>query len=281
MYASDQSVDYLIIGHVSKDLTADGSTLGGTAAYSSLTAQALGKRAAIITSAGPDLNLHPLSDVSIHLVPSQDSTTFSNEYLPEGRLQSISATAAPLTSTDIPDGWRDAPIVHIAPIANEVDRSILDLFPQALICLTPQGWLRRWGPSGEVWLENWETIQDQISRASAVVFSIEDLEGNEETVDQISRFCEVLAITEGSKGVRIFWADEWRQIPAPLVDEIDPTGAGDIFATAFFTHLNDGHSPWTAARFANHIAAFSVTRSGIASAPRSTEINIAKRTVIE
>ncbi len=84
MVASDRSVDYLIIGHVSKDLTADGSTLGGTATYSGLTAQALGKRTAIVTSASPDLNLHPLSEVSIHMVPSQDSTTFSNEYLSEG-----------------------------------------------------------------------------------------------------------------------------------------------------------------------------------------------------
>lgn len=85
MNASGRSVDYLIIGHVSKDLTAGSSALGGTAAYSSLTAQALGKRAAIITSTSHDLDLHPLSDVSIHLVPSQDSTTFLNEYLPEGR----------------------------------------------------------------------------------------------------------------------------------------------------------------------------------------------------
>ncbi len=281
MYASGRPVDYLIIGHVSKDLTADGSALGGTAAYSSLSAQALGKEVAIITSPSRDLDLNPLSETSIHMVLSQDSTTFSNEYLPEGRLQSISATAASLTSTDIPDDWRDAPIVHIAPIANEVDKSILDLFPQALICLTPQGWLRRWGPSGEVWLENWEIIQDQISRATAVVFSIEDLEGNEETVDQISRFCEILAITEGSRGARIFWADEWRQIPAPVVEEIDPTGAGDIFAAAFFIFLNNGHSPWAAARFANYLAAFSVTRRGIASIPRSTDVKFVERTVIE
>ncbi|MCJ7568674.1 MAG: PfkB family carbohydrate kinase [Anaerolineales bacterium] len=281
MYASDRPVDYLIIGHVSKDLTPDGPALGGTAAYSSLTAQAIGKRAAIITSASHDLDLHPLSEVSIHRVPSQDSTIFSNKYLPEGRIQSISATAAALTSTDIPDDWRDAPIVHIAPIANEVDSSILDIFPHAFICLTPQGWLRRWGPSGEVWLENWEIIQDQISRAGAVVFSIEDLEGNEETMDQISRYCEILAITEGDRGARVFWANEWRQIPAPVVEEIDPTGAGDIFAAAFFIFLNDGHSPWIAARFANHLAAFSVTRSGIASVPRSTEVKFSERTVIE
>ncbi len=259
MVASDRLVDYLIIGHVSEDFTADGPALGGTATYSSLTAQALGKRAAIVTSAGPDLKLHPLSEVPIHMVPSQDSTIFANEYLPGERLQSIRSTAASLTSTDIPDNWRDAPIVHIAPIANEVDYSILDIFPQALICLTPQGWLRRWGPSGEVWLKNWEIIQDQISHAGVVVFSSEDLQDNEDTIDQISRFCEILAITDGGRGARIFWADEWRQIPAPAAEEIDPTGAGDIFAAAFFIFLNDGHSHWTAARLANHLAAFCLT----------------------
>jgi sugar/nucleoside kinase (ribokinase family) len=85
MVASDRSVAYLIIGHVSKDLTADGPTLGGTATYLSLTAKALGKRAAIVTSVGPDLDLTPLSEVSVHIVPSQDSTIFANEYLPGER----------------------------------------------------------------------------------------------------------------------------------------------------------------------------------------------------
>jgi hypothetical protein len=94
MVASDRSVDYLIIGHVSKDLTADGPTLGGTATYSSLTAQALGKRASIVTSVGPDLDFHPLSEVSIHMVPSQDSTTFSNEYLSKGRRPWVAARLA-------------------------------------------------------------------------------------------------------------------------------------------------------------------------------------------
>ena len=281
MYASDRTVDYLIIGHVSKDLNPDGPVLGGTVAYSSLTAQALGRRTAVITSAGHDLDLHPLSGVSTHMVSSQDSTIFSNEYLSGVRRQTISAKAARLTSADVPGDWRTAPLVHLAPIANEVDYSIIDLFPEAFICLTPQGWLRRWGPSGEVWLENWESIQDQISRADAIVFSIEDLEGNEETIDQISRFCEILAITEASRGARIFWADEWRQIPAPVTEEVDPTGAGDIFAAAFFIHLNEGHSPWAAARFANHLAALSVTRSGISSVPRSSDVKFVERMVSE
>ena len=39
---SVEPVDYLVIGHVAHDLTPDGWRLGGTAAYSALTAQALG-----------------------------------------------------------------------------------------------------------------------------------------------------------------------------------------------------------------------------------------------
>jgi hypothetical protein len=85
MNTSGRPVDYLVIGHIAKDVTILGPTLVGTATYSSLTAQALGKRAAIVTSSGPDLDLHPLSEVSIHIVPSQDSTIFANEHLPEGR----------------------------------------------------------------------------------------------------------------------------------------------------------------------------------------------------
>jgi hypothetical protein len=37
-----EPVDYLVIGHVAHDLTPEGWRLGGTAAYSALTARALG-----------------------------------------------------------------------------------------------------------------------------------------------------------------------------------------------------------------------------------------------
>ena len=281
MYASGRLVDYLLIGHISKDIAPDGPCLGGTAAYSSLTARALGRRVGLVTSAGPDLDLQPLSEISIHVVPAQDSTSFVNEYLPTGRRQSISATAVSLSSTDIPGDWLNAPIIPVAPIADEVAPSVIDTFPKALVCLTPQGWLRRGDSSGNVRLESWEIIQDQIERADAVVFSLEDLQGSQEAIDQISRVCKVLVITEGSHGARVFWGDEWRQIPATLVKENDSTGAGDIFAPAFFVCLSDGISPWNAAKFANHLAAASVTRTGIASVPSSPEIKLAERMVFE
>ena len=46
-----EPVDYLVIGHVAHDLTPQGPRLGGTVAYSALTAQALGLRVGIVTAA--------------------------------------------------------------------------------------------------------------------------------------------------------------------------------------------------------------------------------------
>ena len=49
-----EPVDYLVIGHVAHDLTPEGFRLGGTTAYSALTAQALGLRVGIVTASGPE-----------------------------------------------------------------------------------------------------------------------------------------------------------------------------------------------------------------------------------
>jgi sugar/nucleoside kinase (ribokinase family) len=56
------------------------------------------------------------------------------------------------------------------------------------------------------------------------------------------------------------------------VAEIDTTGAGDIFAAAFFFRLYTTRDPWEAARFATQLAAISVTRTGLQAIPTSEEI---------
>jgi sugar/nucleoside kinase (ribokinase family) len=56
------------------------------------------------------------------------------------------------------------------------------------------------------------------------------------------------------------------------VTQVDPTGAGDIFATAFFIAMASGAQPLAATRFAACLAARSVTRVGLASAPRLDEV---------
>jgi sugar/nucleoside kinase (ribokinase family) len=63
--------------------------------------------------------------------------------------------------------------------------------------------------------------------------------------------------------------------------EVDPTGAGDIFAAAFFTRLHATRDPWEAGRFATHLAAFSVTRRGLEGIPNRDEVEICLTEIIE
>ena len=55
-------------------------------------------------------------------------------------------------------------------------------------------------------------------------------------------------------------------------DGADATGAGDVFAAAFFVRLLETRDPWEAARFANRVAAVSVTRPGLQGIPTPTEV---------
>jgi sugar/nucleoside kinase (ribokinase family) len=61
-------------------------------------------------------------------------------------------------------------------------------------------------------------------------------------------------------------------IPAPSVDAVDSTGAGDAHAGVFLAGLAAGLEPEDAARRANAAAALAVTRDGPASAPSREEL---------
>ena len=62
---SIEPVDYLMIGHITRDITPDGPRLGGTATYSSLMARALGLRVGIVTSWGNELPTDPFANIPI------------------------------------------------------------------------------------------------------------------------------------------------------------------------------------------------------------------------
>ncbi|MGD2253670.1 MAG: PfkB family carbohydrate kinase [Anaerolineales bacterium] len=270
-----EAVHYLVIGHVSKDLTPDGPTLGGTAAYAALTAYALGLRVGVVTSAGPDLDLTPLAKLHVHCLPSDQSTTFENTYAGGNRQQRLLGKASALHPTSIPPAWRSASIVHLAPIAREVPSKMIETFSGALVCLTPQGWMRTWDRRGCVRRGPWENEDQLLPLAGAVVLSSEDVEGDLDAIQSMAQRCRLLAVTEGARGATVYWQGGQRRFQAPEVDEIDPTGSGDIFAAGFFVRLYQTKDPWESARFANALASASVTRRSIASTPSPEEIQSA------
>jgi sugar/nucleoside kinase (ribokinase family) len=266
-------VDYLVIGHIACDLTPAGPRLGGTATYSALTACALGLRVGVVTARGSEVPLDGMLD-GIQVINSavEHSTTFENIYTPHGRHQSIHHLAPDIHYEDIPPVWRDAPIVHIAPIAGEGKSLVDGKFSSSMLGLTPQGWLRAWDGSGRIHPGPWPEALPALAKAGAAVLSIEDVAGDEEQIEAMANTCHVLAVTEGAAGARLYWNGDLRRFPALKVEEVDPTGAGDIFAAAFFWRYSVTHDPWTAARFATHLASYSVTRRGLAGIPLKEEI---------
>ncbi len=267
-----EAIDYLIIGHLSKDRTPEGFRLGGTAAYSALTARALGLRVGIVTAWSEDLVLKELHSIPIAGETADQSTSFENTEIADTRQQIIHHHAPMLDYYHIPEPWRAASIVHLGPIAQEVEPSMVRHFPEAQICLTAQGWLRDWDESGHVYQSEWPEASYVLDHVDATVISLEDISSDETRIEEMTEIAQILVVTEGEQGARVFYQDEERCLPAPQANEIDSTGAGDIFATAFFIHLQRTGNLWISAEFANRIASISVTRPGLDGIPRPDEI---------
>jgi len=267
-----EPIDYLVVGHITRDLTPQGARIGGTVTYAALTASALGLRTGIVTSWGEEVELESLRSVPIANLPSEHTTTFENIETPDGRRQTISYQASSLDFHHIPDPWRKATIVHLGPVANEIEPGIVRNFPTALIGVTPQGWFRTWDRQGQVGIGEWMEASFVLERSGAAVISMEDVGGDELRIEELATACRVLAVTEGQHGVRIYWNGDVRRFRPPEVEVVDTTGAGDIFAAAFFTRLYTTRDPWEAARFATQLSALSVTRAGLDAIPTQDEI---------
>jgi hypothetical protein len=267
-----EPVDYLVIGHLTCDLTPDGPRPGGTVTYASLTARALNLRVGIVTAWAADLPLGPLRPIPIAGFPAEHTTTFENIYTPEGRIQFIHHVAPRLEYYMIPESWRSARIVHLGPVAQEIEPRLVSHFPSALVGITPQGMLRDWDKTGRVVPAEWPEAAFVLGQVGAAVISVEDVDGDEQRIEEMAAACRVLAVTEGAGGARVYWNGDVRRFQPPAVNEVDPTGSGDIFATAFFCRLYATRDPWESARFANYLASLSVTRPGLDGIPTPAEV---------
>jgi sugar/nucleoside kinase (ribokinase family) len=269
-------IEYLVIGHVTKDLHPEGSTLGGTASFAALTALSLGLKVGIVTSCAKDLPLAQLRNSGLHVVSAESTTTFENIYSSDGRTQILHHRAALLGYDQVPATWRNSPIVHLGPVDQEVDFGLVESFPNSFIGITPQGWFRKWDSQGHVSLGRMPNAHHVLEKSSAVVISIEDVLGDESRIEDMVRYTPLLVVTEGASGARLYWNGDMRYFRPPSKVEVDPTGAGDIFATAFFFRFHSTGDAWEAARFATILAATSVTRKGLLGTPTPAEIKAAQ-----
>ncbi|HZU69482.1 MAG TPA: PfkB family carbohydrate kinase [Ktedonobacteraceae bacterium] len=274
--------DFLTIGHATRDIQPDGSySIGGTVTFAALTAYRLGLVSAVVTRAGAQLLAElaaQLPGIEIAGRSSEATTTFANVYESGFRIQHIHSRAELLDAEDIPLAWRNAPIVLLAPLAQEITPELLALFqrrPGAIVAATPQGWLRRWDEDGRVWPAPWTGAEEMLPRLDVLILSHDDLlpfaGGNRTEADEIlsrwSQLVPLLVATDGGHGATLFQQGKRQIFPAYPAREVDPTGAGDVFAAAFLVHLHRHGDPGAAADFANCVASLSIEHAGITGIP--------------
>ncbi len=258
-------IDYLAVGHITQDVIDGGYVTGGTVAYAGRLASLLGCQTAVLSSAAPDFDWKAaLPEIEVRAIPAAETTTFQNIYTENGRIQYLHRRARVITADLIPDDWRRPAIVHLAPLANEVEPAVVNLFNQSVVGVTAQGWLRSWDENGRVYPYDWPHAAAVLPYTSALVLSSEDLP-DQSLLTTYRQLAPLVVMTQGADGCTVFMGVDSRQVPAPAVAEVEATGAGDIFAAAFFVRLHQTNgNPWEAARFANELAAISVTQRGLA-----------------
>jgi hypothetical protein len=276
-----EPVDYLLIGHVTQDLTSSGPTLGGTVSFAGLTARALGLKVGIVTSCAADTDLSALEGIQVCRHESEFSTTFQNAYHKGRRSQILHRQASSLSLASVPEVWRNTAIVHLAPVAQEVDPGLARSFPDSTLCLTPQGWLRGWDKTGHISVGEWPESSFVLENADLAVLSFEDVANDARRINELISSINVLAVTEGAAGANVYWNGDQRHFNAPHKKVLEETGAGDIFAAAFFIRYEVTRDPWEACRFATELASGSVTRKGLQSIPTEKEIHTATIEIFE
>jgi tagatose kinase len=101
--------------------------------------------------------------------------------------------------------------------------------------------------------------------AALMLGMTELLDSDDETAARalLRRGVKMVVLKQGAKGCRVFTEDGTQHIPSILVNEVDPTGAGDAFAAGFALARLEGLPLDISARFANVTGALSVTTRGL------------------
>src|SRR6202048_1520765 len=225
------TVDYLLLGHVTVDrLDERRVVLGGTATYAALTARNMGARAGVHTSAAYEPGLiDTLGGVLVARIPAEFTTCFVNEYVAGKRRQTIESVAAKLTYEPILPEWPTPPVVHLGPLNQELDSTLVARFPRSLVGVTPQGWMRAWDEDGLVHQVDWADADRVLAKADAVIISEDDVP-DRSVIDDWASKAKMLVVTLGDRGCDVYRHGELEPFHSAAfksATEVDPTGAGD------------------------------------------------------
>ena len=257
------SPDFVAIGHVTLDRFGESTRPGGSALYAAVTAHRLGLSVGLLTSHGDDFPLEVIpSRIEVISVPADETTVFEHRHEPGGRVSHVRSVASPLTTADVPEDWRDAALTLLAPVVDEVDPMIATLFTDGAVGAAAQGWVRQVTPDGLVIPRPWQSPESLLQSVQALFLSREDILGQEAEVIEWFQRMPVGVLTADRVGALLFVNGERYEVQPRPAREVDPTGAGDVFAATFLIQYQRDGDAWRAAAAAACAGSLAVEGEG-------------------
>jgi sugar/nucleoside kinase (ribokinase family) len=161
----------------------------------------------------------------------------------------------------------DTGLAYLAPVADEVAPDFATAFPNAAVGVGAQGWCRVWDREGRVSMRPWPDPLPVLRRVQALFLSEDDVTGWEERARELYQHVPVGALTLAARGADLYVNGERYRVPPAPATEVEPTGAGDVFAAAFLIRYNASGDPHDAAAFAAVAGALTVEADGIHGVP--------------
>src|SRR5680860_1471086 len=180
------------------------------------------------------------SELSIIVQQSDNTTMFVNTYAAGRRTQQLPNWAGPIDLRGLPPHWRNAKIVHLGPIAQEIDTKQTGGLTAEFLGATPQGWMRDWPKpgGGRVTTTHLRLPPSLVGSLDGIVVSDEEISDCRDTVEAVGSR-RLGAITMGENGSRVIYGGLNEHVHAYKVPVADHTGAGDTYAAAFFIKATD------------------------------------------
>jgi sugar/nucleoside kinase (ribokinase family) len=242
--------DLVVVGSAARDIAPNdprGWRLGGAVSYGALTAGRLGIRTGALIGVDSlaahamELDLLRQAGVDVVLAELSHGPVFHNREEPGGRIQRIIDVGEPLSPDLLPPDWRDAPGWLLSPVADELPEAWAAVpSAGALVGMSWQGILRNLADGQRV-TRRPPVANALVARADVIGVSVNDVEPGT-GVDLLGGFAKAgstILLTHGTAGglAVTITGDGQRSVRRwPAVDatrEIDPTGAGDVFLSAF------------------------------------------------
>ena len=178
------------------------------------------------------------------------TATFSFSYDGDVRTMRVEGLGDVWEPSDLPE-LRSTRWVHVAPLSRHEfpTRTIAALARTHRVLLDGQG-LVRVPATGPLRLD--DDFDREVLRYVWVLKLAE--EEAEVLGDPTALGVREVLLTQGSRGSTVFYGGSSEFVPAHRLD-VDPTGAGDAFSTAYIVARNAGFSPPSAARRATAVVA--------------------------